>query len=57
MWFHFTSFVDSDRNKKAKCNYCDRDYFSDTSKNGTTSLKKHMTACTKLTLSGESKQT
>ncbi|WOH12894.1 hypothetical protein DCAR_0832403 [Daucus carota subsp. sativus] len=57
VWDHFTKFMDADGSTKAKCNYCSREYFSDSSKNGTSNLRTHLKTCNKLPLSGDSKQT
>lgn len=49
--------MDAEGLKRARCNYCGKEYFSDSSQNGTSTLLKHIRACKKLPLSGESKQT
>lgn len=57
IWDHFDTFKDAEGNKKSKCKYCGKEYFSDPSSNGTSSLWKHLNVYKKLPLSGESKQT
>ena len=57
VWDHFTKFTDAEGSLKSRCNYCDKEYYSDPSKNGTSSLRAHLKTCNKLPLSGESKQT
>ena len=57
VWDHFTKFTDMDGSSKAKCNYCAREYFSDSSKNGNSNLCTHLKTCNRLPLSGDSKQT
>ncbi|XP_021600728.1 zinc finger BED domain-containing protein RICESLEEPER 3-like [Manihot esculenta] len=47
VWDHFTKFVDNTGTQKGKCNYCDKEFFCDPKKNGTTSLRNHMFACIK----------
>ncbi|KAG8633913.1 hypothetical protein MANES_18G145766v8 [Manihot esculenta] len=47
VWDHFTKFVDNTGTQKGKCNYCDKKFFSDPKKNGTTSLRNHMFVCIK----------
>ena len=56
VWDHFTKFTDADDSLKAKCNYCAREYFSDSSKNDNSNLRTHLNT-NKLPLSGDSKQT
>ncbi|XP_022743828.1 zinc finger BED domain-containing protein RICESLEEPER 2-like [Durio zibethinus] len=48
VWDHFTKFVNEEGNRKARCNYCDREFFADPKKNGTTTLKNHMNSCKKV---------
>lgn len=57
VWDHFNKFTDAEGNIKSRCKHCDKVYFSDPSVNGTSVLSKHLKACKKLPLSGESKQT
>ncbi|KAG8635518.1 hypothetical protein MANES_16G038752v8 [Manihot esculenta] len=44
---HFTKVVDNTGTQKGKCNYCDKEFFSDPKKNGTTSLRNHIFVCIK----------
>lgn len=47
-WSHFDPFTDSEDGVfKGRCNYCDRVYHADTTRNGTTSLNRHMKKCEK----------
>lgn len=42
MWNHFTKFVNDECENKARCNYCDREFYANSKLNGITSLKNHM---------------
>ena len=57
VWDHFTKYTDAEGSLRARCNYCEKVYYSDPSTNGTSALAKHLKSCKKLPLSGESKQT
>ena len=41
MWNHFTKFVNEKGEQKARCNYCNREYYIDPKTNGTIALKYH----------------
>lgn len=45
VWDHFKKFENDKKEKKAKCNYCDKELFCDSYKNGTASLRAHMNSC------------
>nr|KJB30382.1 hypothetical protein B456_005G140200 [Gossypium raimondii] len=47
VWSHFTKFINSEGARKAKCNYCDKEFCCDMKKNGTGSLKYHSGSCKK----------
>ncbi|XP_077251956.1 zinc finger BED domain-containing protein RICESLEEPER 1-like [Tasmannia lanceolata] len=47
VWDHFTKFVNEVGEHKASCMYCEREFCCDPKKNGTPSLKNHITACKK----------
>ena len=45
VWNHFTKFINNEGGKKARCNYCRKEYFCDGKRNGTGSMKYHMNLC------------
>ena len=45
VWNHFTKFINDEGGKKARCNYCSKEYFCDGKRNGTGSMKYHMNLC------------
>ncbi|XP_078154148.1 zinc finger BED domain-containing protein RICESLEEPER 2-like [Carex rostrata] len=45
VWIEFTKFKDNDGNEKARCNFCEKEFFADSNRNGTTNLKAHMPKC------------
>ena len=58
LWSHFTKFVTEEGHIKAKCNYCPRDFFADSKRNGTTAMKTPMGVCkNRLNTSGDLSQT
>jgi BED zinc finger len=44
-WKEFTKFKDQEGHEKARCNFCKKEFFADSSRNGTTNLRAHMTKC------------
>ncbi|KAJ4837029.1 hypothetical protein Tsubulata_043012 [Turnera subulata] len=42
VWAHFSKFVTENGEEKARCLHCEREFAANTSKNGTTVLKRHM---------------
>lgn len=47
-WKHFTKFQDAEGKKKAKCNYCGREYNCNSKLCGTTNLNNHLNVCTQM---------
>ena len=47
VWDHFSKFIDDMGIQKGKCNYCEKEFYCDPKKNGTSTLKHHMSACIK----------
>ncbi|XP_042396475.1 zinc finger BED domain-containing protein RICESLEEPER 2-like [Zingiber officinale] len=47
VWDHFIKFTNDASEIKAKCKYCDKKKFCDPYRNGTTSLRSHITSCKK----------
>ena len=45
VWNHFTKFINDEGGKKARCNYCSKEYFCDGKGNRTGSMKYHMNLC------------
>nr|CAD1832052.1 unnamed protein product [Ananas comosus var. bracteatus] len=45
VWQHFDKFYNAEGNLKCKCKYCSREFYCDSRKNGTSSLKNHMGRC------------
>ena len=48
VWNHFTRFVNEQGEHKARCNYCDREFYADPKLNGTTFLNFHKKVCKKI---------
>ncbi|XP_044465418.1 zinc finger BED domain-containing protein RICESLEEPER 3-like [Mangifera indica] len=46
VWNHFTKYENKDKEVKAQCHYCKKN-FDGSSKNGTTHLKNHLKSCLK----------
>jgi len=44
-WKEFTKFKDQEGNEKARCNFCEKEFFADSNRNGTINLRAHMTKC------------
>ena len=57
VWEHFSKFVEPDGSIMCKCKHCEKTYHCDTKKNGTSTLKHHMSACKKIPKELEGKQT
>ncbi|KAF2309284.1 hypothetical protein GH714_001507 [Hevea brasiliensis] len=47
VWDHFTKFKTDDGDTKGKCNYCNKEFYCDPKRNGTTALRNHMNICKK----------
>ncbi|KAK5839265.1 hypothetical protein PVK06_008041 [Gossypium arboreum] len=47
VWSHFTKIINSEGARKAKCNYCQKEFCCDMKKNGAGSLKYHIGSCKK----------
>ena len=47
VWEHFSKFVEPDGSIMCKCKHCEKTYHCDTKKNGTSTIKHHMSACKK----------
>ncbi|KAG8657803.1 hypothetical protein MANES_03G090444v8 [Manihot esculenta] len=47
VWDHFSKFLDDTGIQKGKCNYCEKEFYCDPKRNGTSALKHHMSACIK----------
>lgn len=56
VWDHFTPFQDVDGTRKGKCNYCGKTYCADSKKNGTSSLRAHISSCKRLPSSWNARQ-
>lgn len=54
VWDHFTPFQDVDGSRKGKCNYCAKNFFADSKKNGTSSLRAHIKTCKRLPSTSQS---
>ncbi|KAG8633975.1 hypothetical protein MANES_17G003183v8 [Manihot esculenta] len=47
VWDHFAKFTDDTGTQKGKCNHCEKEFYCDPKKNGTSALRNHMSACIK----------
>lgn len=47
VWDHFTRFLYSQGEKKARCNYCGKEFCADLRRHGTGSLNNHINVCKK----------